>query len=97
VKYQDAVASILARAKRYPERAIKRRMTGEGTIRIEIAADGSLSNFEILKSTDSSILDDELRAMVHRASPFPAFPTDLHKTSLALVVPVAFRLETATR
>jgi TonB family protein len=93
ISYQDMVATLLARAKRYPERALKRRMTGEGTIRIEISANGSLSGFQIIQSTATSILDEELRAMVERASPFPAFPADLRKGSLALVVPVAFRLE----
>jgi TonB family protein len=93
ISYQDMIATKLARAKRYPERALKRRMTGEGTIRIEISADGTLSGFQIIQSTDAPILDEELRAMVERASPFPAFPADLRKGSLALVVPVAFRLE----
>jgi protein TonB len=93
ISYQDMVATRLARAKRYPERALKRRMTGEGTIRIEISANGSLSGFQIIQSTAAPILDEELRAMVERASPFPAFPADLQKGSLALVVPVAFRLE----
>ena len=92
VKYQDAVATLLVRAKRYPERAIKRHMTGEGKIRIAIASDGTVSEVEVLQSTGSDILDEELQAMVDRASPFPPFPEDLKKTSLALVVPIAFRL-----
>jgi protein TonB len=93
ISYQDMVATKLARAKRYPERALKRRMTGDGTIRIEISADGSLSAFQIVRSTELPILDEELRAMVDRAAPFPAFPSDLRKQSLALVVPVTFRLQ----
>jgi len=92
VKYQDAVATLLVRAKRYPERAIKRHMTGEGKIRIAIASDGSVSEVEVMQSTGSDILDEELQAMVDRASPFPPFPADLKKSSLALVVPIAFRL-----
>jgi TonB family protein len=93
ISYQDMVATMLARAKRYPERALKRHMTGEGSIRLEISADGSLADFKIIRSTEAAILDEELRAMVERAAPFPAFPTDLQKARLALVVPVAFRLE----
>jgi protein TonB len=93
INYQDMVASLLARAKRYPERALRRRMTGDATIRIEIAADGSLSEFYIIQSTESPILDEELKAMVDRAAPFPAFPPDLRKQSLALVVPVTFKLD----
>lgn len=93
ISYQDMVATLLARAKRYPERALKRRVTGEGAIRLEISADGSLANFQILRSTETPLLDEELRAMVERAAPFPAFPSDLRKNRLALVVPIAFRLE----
>lgn len=92
ISYQDMVATLIARAKRYPERALKRRMTGEGSIRLEISADGSLAHFQILRSTETPILDEELRAMVDRAAPFPAFPSDLRKDRLALVVPIAFRL-----
>jgi len=93
ISYQDMIATLIARAKRYPERALKRRMTGEGAIRLEISSDGSLSNVEILRSTETQILDEELKAMAERAAPFPAFPSDLRKNKLALVVPIAFRLE----
>ncbi len=93
ISYQDMVATLLARAKRYPERALKRRMTGEGSIRLEITPDGSLAAFQIIRSTETPILDEELRAMVERAAPFPAFPSDLRKNKLALVVPIAFRIE----
>ncbi len=93
LNYQEAVASLLARAKRYPERALRRGVTGEATIRIEIRADGSLAGFEILRSAGASVLDEELRSMVDRASPFPSFPGDLQRQSLALVVPVAFTIK----
>lgn len=93
ISYQDIVATRLARVKRYPERAVRRRMTGEGSIRLEISSDGSVAAVQIIRSTNASILDDELRAMVDRAAPFPAFPTDLRKNRLALIVPITFRLE----
>jgi TonB family protein len=93
LNYQQAVAMLLARAKRYPERALRRGVTGEATIRIEIRSDGSLAEFEILRSAGASVLDEELRAMVDRAAPFPSFPGDLRRDSLALVVPVAFTIK----
>ena len=92
ISYQDMVAKQLARSKRYPERALIRRKTGEGSIRLEISADGSVSQMTILRSTNTPILDDELLAMVKRASPFPAFPRDLRKDRVAFVIPVEFRL-----
>lgn len=93
ISYQDMVATRLARAKRYPERALRRHMTGEGRIRIVIAPDGEVTDFQLVSSTNSEILDAELSAMVERAAPFPPFPTDMTKSSLSVVVPVAFRLE----
>jgi protein TonB len=68
-------------------------MTGDGSVRIEIAADGSVSNLKIVQSTEAPILDEELRAMVERAGPFPAFPRDLNRAVLAVVVPVSFRIQ----
>jgi protein TonB len=93
LNYQEAVAALLARSKRYPERALRRGMSGDATIRIEVRSDGSVSNVAILKSTQFDILDEELHAMVERAAPFPSFPRDLDRTSLALVVPVAFTIK----
>lgn len=93
ISYQDVVATRLARVKRYPERAVRRRMTGEGAIRLEISSDGSVAAVQIIRSTNTPILDEELRAMVDRAAPFPAFPRDLRKNRLALIVPITFRLE----
>lgn len=93
INYQDMIATLIARAKRYPERALKRGMTGDGSVRIEITADGTIADFKIIQSTDAPILDEELRAMVDRAAPFPAFPRDLNRSVLAVVIPVSFRIQ----
>ena len=93
ISYQDMVTTLIARAKRYPEHALRRHTTGDGIIRIKISSGGSLTDLEIIRSTDSPILDEELKDMVHRAAPFPVFPNDLRKNSLALTVPVSFQLK----
>jgi len=93
ISYQDMVATKLAHAKRYPERALRRHTTGEGAIRIKISAAGEVADFEIVRSTESPILDEELKEMVERAAPFPPFPSDLRKESLAIVIPVSFQLK----
>ncbi len=93
VSYQDMVATLLARAKRYPERAVRNHITGNGTLRLKIAPEGSVVSVEIVTSTQSPILDEELHRMVERASPFPAFPSGMTQSQVALLVPVAFRLE----
>jgi len=93
VSYQDMIATLLARAKRYPERAVRNRITGNGTLRLMIAPEGSVVKVEIVSSTQSPILDEELHRMVERAAPFPAFPAGMTQSQVALLVPVAFRLE----
>jgi protein TonB len=87
------VATRLARAKRYPDRAVRNRITGNGVLRLQIAAEGSVVSVEVVSSTQSPILDDELHRMVERAGPFPAFPPDMEMNKIALLVPVSFRLD----
>lgn len=93
VSYRDMVATKLARAKRYPERAARNDITGRGVIRLTIDSNGAVVNANVAESTQSEILDDELLRMVDRASPFPAFPEAMKQTELSLLVPVSFRLE----
>jgi protein TonB len=93
VSYQDMVATILARAKRYPERAVRNQVTGKGVIRLKIDAAGGVVSAEVATSTQSSVLDEELLRMVDRAAPFPAFPPTMSQSQMALLVPVSFRLE----
>jgi protein TonB len=93
VSYHHMVATLLARAKRYPERAVRGGITGSGTVRLTIAADGSVRTTEVAASTQSSVLDDELLRMVGRAAPFPNFPSEMAQSEVTLLVPVSFRLE----
>jgi protein TonB len=95
LSYQDMVATKLAQAKRYPERALRKNVNGDGAIRIQISSNGDVSHFEIVQSTSSTILDEELKDMVERASPFPPFPPDMRRDTLAVIVPVSFRLDRA--
>jgi len=93
VSYRDMVASKLARAKRYPERAVRGRITGRGVVRLTIDSSGAVVTADVAESTQSEVLDDELIRMVDRAGPFDPFPGSMTQEQLTLVVPVAFRLE----
>lgn len=92
VSYQDMVATLIAKSKRYPERALRRHTTGTGAVRLTIVPSGDVEDIEIVQSTSSPILDQELKEMVERASPFPPFPKDLTRDSIVVVLPVAFQL-----
>lgn len=93
VSYHHMVATLLAKSKRYPERAVRGRVTGSGALRITISSSGDVHRVEVIESTQSTVLDDELLRMVERAAPFPDFPAGMSQGDVTLVVPVAFRLE----
>jgi protein TonB len=93
VSYHHMVATLLAQAKRYPERAVRSHVTGSGSVRVTIAASGAVEKAEVATSTQSNVLDDELLRMVDRAAPFPPFPSEMHQSDVTLLVPVSFRLE----
>lgn len=93
VSYHHMIATLLAKAKRYPERAVRARVTGSGAVRLTISSRGTVEKVEVATSTTSSILDDELLRMVERAAPFPSFPSDMNRSDVTLLVPVSFRLE----
>lgn len=93
VSYHHMVATLLAKSKRYPERAVRGRITGSGALRITISSTGNVESVEVIESTQSTVLDEELLRMVDRAAPFPAFPAEMSQGDVTLVVPVSFRLE----
>jgi|GEM_PF-5471879 len=90
--YQDAIAARISQAKRYPEQALKRGITGQGRASIEILPDGSVKSSFIVQSTSSAILDQEMQDMILRAAPFPAFPAGLSQSSVSFVVPISFAI-----
>jgi len=93
ISYHHMVATLLAKAKRYPERAVRAHVTGSGSVRVTIVASGAVERAEVAASTQSNVLDDELLRMVDRAAPFPPFPSEMNQSDVTLLVPVSFRLE----
>jgi protein TonB len=93
LSYNHMVATLLAKAKRYPERAVRGHVTGSGAVRLTILSDGSVKHVGVATSTQSSLLDEELFRMVERAAPFPSFPSEMQQSDVTVLVPVSFRLE----
>lgn len=89
INYEKALIYLLSKAKKYPERARRRGITGDGTIRLKINKDGSINYLQIAKSTGSEILDQELLLLVKRASPLPPVPVGVKADFL---IPVRFAL-----
>jgi periplasmic protein TonB len=91
IAYEQALLGLLSKAKRYPERARRRGVSGDGIIRLGLFRDGSIKDLTIVQSTNSSILDKELAHMVERASPLPPLPPYYDKTEF--LIPVRFSFD----
>jgi protein TonB len=64
----------LARQKRYPAEAKRLALQGTAMVAFTVEPGGGVSNIRLVKSSGSSILDDEVQSMVLRAHPFPSPP-----------------------
>ena len=90
--WRDQVVAQLQRAKRYPSGAESRREQGVVTLSFTLSRGGSVLSRSIARSSGNSELDQEVLAMVARASPFPQFPPGMTQSSVNLSVPVRFSL-----
>ena len=85
--YTSRVHAHLARHKRSP----RGDESGTVTVSFTIAASGSAGGVRIARSSGSAALDSEALAMVQRASPFPAIPAEIGRSSMSFSVPVRYR------
>jgi periplasmic protein TonB len=86
-------ANLLAQLehqKRYPADAQARREEGTALLSFGIDRDGNVLGYFLARSSGYADLDDEVLAMIQRASPLPPVPPEVHDKIVQLVVPVRF-------
>ena len=90
--YFANISAMLAQAKRYPKRAVRRKQ--EGTVKVNLVIDrnGELVSFDITQSSRHRVLDREVERMIQRSAPFPEIPVAIAGNTLSITVPVAFFL-----
>lgn len=90
--YYGKLAVWLNRHKRYPSRA--RRLRQEGTVKVSftINRSGRVLSHRIVSSSGHALLDQEVEAMLKRASPLPSFPPGMSQSQLTITVPIRFSL-----
>ncbi|EXJ14202.1 energy transducer TonB family protein [Imhoffiella purpurea] len=90
--YYGKLAAWLNRHKRYPSRA--RRLRQEGTVRVTFTIDrsGRVLSHRIASSSGHALLDQEVKALIRRASPLPAIPPGMSQSQLTVTVPIRFNL-----
>ena len=87
--YQGRVAAHLARYKRFPADARRRREQGSALVAFNIDGAGKVTAVKLVRGSGHAPLDREAEAMVHRASPFPPPPGG---SARSFTAPVSFSL-----
>jgi protein TonB len=91
-QWRDLVAARLQQNKRYPRDAESRRETGVVTMTFNVNRFGHVLSSRIVRSSGHPSLDEEVRQLLQRAQPLPAFPAAMTQSSIQLTVPISFSL-----
>lgn len=89
-KWQVSVAKKIAASQTYPRSALSNEIEGTAKVRIVIAADGTITEHEVVEPTGEQVLDREIPKLVDRLNPLPALPTG---KGLTLVLPLTWSLD----
>jgi len=91
-QYEQLLVAWLEKHKRYPIRAKRLRIEGEGRLRILIDHTGRTQRVKLEQTTGNRLLDKAALEMARRANPFPPIPEKYSRKQLEFVVPVVFAL-----
>lgn len=89
--YAGRVAAHLQRYKRYPDEAARQRLAGTAVVTFTLGADGRVRASKLARASGQAVFDQEVLAMVQRASPFPPIPAESGRSDYTFTVPVHFK------
>jgi protein TonB len=90
--WRRQIVTRLERHKRYPAAAQSRHEHGTAQLAFRLDRQGRVIESHIVRSSGSSVLDQETLEIVRRAQPFPPIPTELAGPHVDLTVPIRFNL-----
>jgi protein TonB len=90
--WRNRIVILLERHKRYPTAAQGRHEQGTAQLAFSIDRHGRLTSSKILRSSGSTVLDNETLELVRRAQPFPPPPPELPGGEINLSVPIKFNI-----
>ncbi|HOO82634.1 MAG TPA: energy transducer TonB [Alphaproteobacteria bacterium] len=93
IRYQDMVRAAIDSYRVYPREARRRKLEGHAVIQIRISRSGAITESRFVKTTGHHILDQAALNMVKAASPLPAIPSSLGKSSVSMNIPIGFKLK----
>ena len=93
--WENSVLSRLAELKRYPASAERAGQQDTVMVRFVVDRTGHVLSAEVAKSRGFAALDGEARALIERASPLPAPPSEVSGDEIQLIAPIQFMLRHA--
>ena len=87
--WANEVRQELAKAQRYPSRALDLGIEGTVKLRIDVSKDGDVTSYTLAQSSGSSILDEAALRMAKDLGRLPARESGAAQT---VVVPLSFRI-----
>ena len=87
LKYADYFATIkehIFQVWTYPVEALKKGITGKGSLKLTINRDGNLVDINVVNSSGHKILDEATIKAFKEASPFKPIPDTLNKDKLVI-------------
>src|SRR6185436_14731847 len=87
--YPGIVSAHLRRHQQYPSDARSRGDQGTATVSFGLDGGGRVTSARLVRGSGVASIDQEVQAMVRRASPFPAPPDG---RGVSFTVPVRFQL-----
>jgi protein TonB len=89
--WQREVVQKVAAKQGYPRMAVARQIEGSAKVRLTVASDGTISNFEIVEPTGEEVLDRSIPKLIERLSPLPALPGG--QSEMSFVLPLTWSLD----
>jgi len=81
----------------YPDEARRRSLSGELLLDVALAADGSVSDVIVRRSSGHKVLDDAAQRIVELAAPYARFPESIRKETDILHIQRTWRFLTGNR
>lgn len=92
LRYQDMVKQRIEERRIYPAWASRQAIEGEVVVGFIVSASGEAREIRLIRSSGSSLLDQETINTIKRASPFPPIPQGLGADFIAMDVSLIFTL-----
>jgi protein TonB len=91
--YGRALSRLLDRHKQYPQIARRRGWEGMVEVKIDIGAEGRISDVKVSQSSGYDVLDQRAIEIIQSAQPLPPAPASLQGKAFVVTVPIHFQLK----